>query len=186
MAPKRDRVLNDFGYLHGLTNNPIFLLHGFLAAIITILIAASTVQAKSTLTIAVVADRQHGGFADGKPAARLGGDALAHRHHRAPINGACGSANGVAVNSAPTSGRAVLVLLLLLAVVVLGIGPAPDQMAANRNVYGAITAEWRRRSLATRSGCERELADGWDAFGRRHPESDCGVRDGQPSWVWSG
>ena len=106
MAPKRDRVLNDsLRYLRGLTNNPIFLLRGFLAAIIAILIAASTVQAQSTLTIAVVADRQHGGFADGKPAARLGGDVLAHRHHRAPINGACGSANGVAVNSAPTSGR---------------------------------------------------------------------------------
>jgi len=105
MAPKRDRVLNDSrGYPHGLTNNPIFLLHGSLAAIIAILIAASTAQAQSTLTIAVGADRQHGGFADGKPAARLGGDALADRHHRAPINGACGSANGVAVNSAPTSG----------------------------------------------------------------------------------
>lgn len=62
MAPKRDRVLNDSrGYLDGLTNNPIFLLHGCLAAIIAILIAASTAQAQSTLTIAVVADRQHGG-----------------------------------------------------------------------------------------------------------------------------
>jgi hypothetical protein len=104
MASKRDRVVNDSRDLHGLTNNPIFLLRGFLAAIIAILIAASSAQAHSTLTIAVVADRQRGDFASEKPAARLGGDALADRHHRAPINGACGSANGVAVNSAPTSG----------------------------------------------------------------------------------
>src|SRR6516225_8439982 len=103
MAPKRDRVRNDFrGYLHGLTNNPVSLLHRFLAAIIAIPIAASTAQAQSTVTIAVAVERQHGGFADGKPPARVGGDALADRHHLAPINGACGSANGVAVNSAPT------------------------------------------------------------------------------------
>src|SRR5262249_22333330 len=52
MASKRNQVLNNSGqYLYGLTNNPIFLLHAFLAAIVAVLIAASTAKAQSTLII---------------------------------------------------------------------------------------------------------------------------------------
>src|ERR1700752_1086560 len=41
---------------------------------------------------------------EAEPTDRPGGDTLSDAHHHAPINGTCGSANGVAVNSAPTSG----------------------------------------------------------------------------------